>query len=244
MKTITIILALAMCSMTSLQAQWWGNGKKISGDGNVVTKNRSVSDYDQIKLKGSLDVSLVSGTEGKITIEGESNLIDYIITEVEGDVLKIYVKKGYYLKPTKGKKLVITVPFQDINQVTLSGAGDIYGSDPIKASDFKTGVSGSGDIKLAVEANTVWAQVSGSGDLVLKGTADSFNSTVSGSGDLAAYDLNAKNVTATVSGSGDIEVMATSSLKARVSGSGDIFYKGNPGKEDKKVSGSGDITKR
>ncbi len=244
MRTVTIILCISLFGITTLQAQWWGNGKKIQGDGNVVTKTRSTSDYDQIKVKGSLDVSLISGTEGKITIEGESNLIEHIVTEVEGDVLKIYVEKGVYLKPSRGKKLKITTPFKDISQVTLSGSGDVYGSDTIKASEFKTAISGSGDISLVVDAGNTWGQVSGSGDLVLKGNTNSLNCAVSGSGDLQAYNLNAKDVTATVSGSGDIEVMATSMLKARVSGSGDIFYRGNPEKEDKKVSGSGDITKQ
>lgn len=244
MKTAAFIIGLTLCSITSLQAQWWGNGKKINGDGNSVTKNRTTPDYDQVKVKGSLDVSLISGTEGKIIIKGESNLINYIVTEVEGDALKVYVKKGYYLKPSVGKKLIITVPFKDLTQVTLSGSGDVYSSDPIKASDFKTGVSGSGDVKLVVDAENIWGQVSGSGDLALKGSTENFNGNVSGSGDLSAYELNAKNVTATVSGSGDIEVMATTYLKARVSGSGDIFYKGDPQKEDKKVSGSGDITKK
>ncbi len=243
MKTVMLILGITLCSIPSLSAQW-GGGKKIKGDGNTVTKSRETSDYDQIKVKGSLDVSLVAGTEGKISIKGESNLIPYIKTEVENDILKVYVKKGYYLKPSYGYKLIITVPFKDISQVTLSGSGDVYGSDTIKASDFKTGISGSGDVQLVVDAKNVYGQVSGSGDLVLKGNADSFTGSVSGSGDLSAYNLKAKNVTAKVAGSGDVEVTATSMLKARVSGSGDIFYKGNPEKEDKKVSGSGDITKR
>ncbi|MDY8136269.1 head GIN domain-containing protein [Aquimarina sp. 2201CG5-10] len=244
MRTVAIILCLAVCSITSLQAQWWGNGKKIQGDGNMVTKNRNISDYDEIKVKGSLDVSLISGTEGNIMIEGENNLIEYIMTEVEGDALKIYVKKGYYLKPSRGKKLVITVPFKDVSAVTLSGSGDIYSTDTIKASDFKTGVSGSGDVTLVVDAQNTWGQVSGSGDLVLSGSSENFQGKVSGSGDLQAFDLKAKSVTAAVAGSGDVEVTATYSLKARVSGSGDIYYRGNPEKEDKSVSGSGDITKK
>lgn len=244
MRTATIILSIALCSITSLNAQWWGNSKKIKGNGNVVTKNRSTSDYDEIKVKGSLDVSLIAGNEGSIKIEGESNLIDYIVTEVENEELKIYVKKGYYLKPTNGKDLIITVPFKDISKVVLSGSGDIYSNDVIKATDFKTGVSGSGDVKLVVDAQNTIGQVSGSGDLVLSGSSNSFETKVSGSGDVMAFDLKAKDVTAAVAGSGDVEVTATNSIKARVSGSGDIDYKGNPQKEDKSVSGSGDITRR
>ena len=55
MRAAIFILGFALCSITSLQAQWWGNGKKISGNGNEVTKNRTTSDYDQVKVKGSLD---------------------------------------------------------------------------------------------------------------------------------------------------------------------------------------------
>ncbi len=243
MKTVVLIMGIVLCSISSLNAQW-GATQKVKGNGNSISKARETSDYEQIKVKGSLDVSLIFGTEGKINIEGESNLIPYIITKVEDDVLKIYVKKGYYLKPSTSKKLIITVPFKDINKVTLSGSGDIYSSDTIKATEFVTGVSGSGDVKLVVEAKNVKGQVSGSGDLTIKGTADSFTAGVSGSGDISAYDLKAKSASVKVTGSGDIELTATSTLTARVSGSGDIYYKGNPEKEDKKVSGSGDITKR
>ncbi len=244
MRTVIIILGILICNVTSLQAQWWGNGEKVSGNGKMITKNRSISDYDEVKLKGNLDVSLVSGTEGKIIIEGESNLIEYVLTEVEGDVLKIYVKKGYYLKVSHGKKLIVTVPFKDLNKVTLSGSGDIYGKDVIKTISFKTGISGSGDVKLNVEAQNTEGYITGSGDLSLSGTSDSFDCKVTGSGDLEAYRLQAKEVIASVTGSGDIHVTATSSIKARVTGSGDILYKGNPELEDKKVSGSGDITRQ
>ncbi|MFD2562427.1 head GIN domain-containing protein [Aquimarina rubra] len=243
MRTVTFILSLVLCGATSVQAQWWGNGKKIEGDGNMVTKTRTTSEYDQVKVKGSLDVSLVSGSEGNIKIEGESNLIPYVKTEIEGEALKIYVEKGYYLKVSKGKKLIVTVPFKDLNKVSLSGSGDIYSDDVIKATDFTTSVSGSGDVRLAVEANSIESSVSGSGDLILKGSTNNLECKVNGSGDVKAYDLKAKDVIASVNGSGDIKVTSTSSLKARVTGSGDIDYQGNPEKEDKKVSGSGDITK-
>lgn len=244
MRTATIILSIALCSITSLQAQWWGNGKKVNGNGNMTTKERNVSDYDEIKVKGSLDVSLISGTEGKLSLEGESNLLDHIVTEVEGDALKIYVEKGYYLKPSRGKKLIVTVPFKDISKVTLAGSGDVYSDDTIKATNFKTGVSGSGDVKLIVDAQNTEGYVTGSGDLVLSGSSNNFECSVTGSGDLSAYRLSAKEVDASVTGSGDLQVTATSSIKARVTGSGDIYYKGNPEIEDKKVSGSGDISRQ
>jgi len=69
-----------MAFTVSCTAQW---GKRIKGNGNTITTDRSVGDYDAVALSGWFDVDLVDGKEGTITLEGESNLLDYVITEVK-----------------------------------------------------------------------------------------------------------------------------------------------------------------
>jgi len=234
-------LSLVVLLSASCSAQW---GKKVKGNGNVTTIERSVGEYDAIGLSGSFDLDLVSGKEGEITLEGESNLLEHIKTEVKNGKLSIKVEKGYNLKPSSWNDGIrITVPVESVNAVALSGSGDIVGKTTIKTDNFKTAMSGSGDITLDVEANSIDAAMSGSGDITLNGSARNFEATVSGSGDIKAYGLEADNVDATVSGSADIKVTANKMLKARVSGSGDISYRGNPDKVDTKSSGSGDISK-
>ncbi len=234
-------LSLVVLLTVSCTAQW---GKKIKGDGNSTSIERSVGDYDQIAVSGWFDVDLVNGNEGDLTLEGESNLLEYIVTEVKSGKLVIKVKKGYNLKPSNWNEGIrITVPVDRIDAVSLSGSGDIVGKTTIKSGNFKTAMSGSGDITLSIEADSMTASMSGSGDITLKGKTGNFDASVSGSGDIRAYDLEAEVVDATVSGSADIKVTATEMLKARVSGSGDISYRGNPKKLDTKTSGSGDISK-
>ena len=179
-------------------------------------------------------------------MKGESNLLEYIKTEVKDGKLVIKVRKGVNLRPSSWKKgmgIYITVPVKDISSVTLSGSGDIVGKTTLKADQFKTSMSGSGDISLSIEANKVEATMSGSGDINLDGRTKDLNVQISGSGDIKAYDLEADYVSAQVSGSADVKVTANEVLKARVSGSGDISYRGNPKKIDSKTSGSGDISK-
>ncbi|RKR06451.1 putative autotransporter adhesin-like protein [Maribacter vaceletii] len=240
MKKIAILsLSILMCS--SCIAQW---GKKIKGNGNVTTINRTTTDYDAVSVSGWFDVELVDGTEGEISIKGEENLLEYIITKVKDNKLVIKVEKGVNLKPSSWNDgIVITVPVESISSVALSGSGDIVGKKTIKTSNFETAMSGSGDITLDIDSNNINASMSGSGDINLSGATTNFDATISGSGDIKAFDLIADNVDATISGSADIKVTAKQKLKARVSGSGDINYKGNPTKIDTKVSGSGDITK-
>lgn len=240
-KSVTLGLTLLLA--TTVSAQW---GKKVKGNGNMTTIERSVGDYDAIAVAGWFDVDLVDGNEGELTLEGEENLLEYIKTEVKGGKLVIKVEKGVNLKPSswnKDKAILITVPVENVSSVTLSGSGDIVGKTTIRTESFETNISGSGDISLSVEAKTISASMSGSGDISLVGKANDFDVQVSGSGDIKAYDLESEFVNAQVSGSADIKVTANQGLKARVSGSGDIRYRGNPEKVDSKASGSGDISK-
>jgi len=240
MKKLTT-LSLVVLFTVSCSAQW---GKKVNGNGNVVTIERSTGDYDAVAISGWFDVDLVDGNEGDVSLKGEENLLEHIITEVKDGKLVIKVEKGINLKPSTWKEGIhITVPVESINAVSLSGSGDIVGKKTIKTTNFNTSMSGSGDITLDLEASSISASMSGSGDINLSGSTTDFNVTISGSGDIKAYELEADNVDATVSGSADIKVTANQRIKARVSGSGDIHYKGNPEKVDTKTSGSGDITK-
>jgi len=237
LATLTLVMTMTL----SCSAQW---GKRIKGNGNEVTIERSTSDYDAIAVSGWFDVDLVEGKEGEITLSGESNLLEYITTEVNNGKLTIKTEKGVNLKPSNWNSgIKITVPVESVEAIALSGSGDIVGKKTIKTDTFKTAMSGSGDITLDVDANTVEATMSGSGDITLSGNTTNFDATISGSGDIKAYDMEADNVDATVSGSADIKVTANKMLKARVSGSGDISYRGNPDKVDTKTSGSGDISK-
>jgi len=236
-KALTIVLAILTVTLSS--AQW----KRVKGNGKTVTIERSVGEYDYVALAGWFDVELVDGTEGQLTLKGEENLLEYIKTEVKDGKLTIKQRKGVNLKPSNWNDgIVITVPVENVDGVSLSGSGDVVGKTVLKSNRFRTSISGSGDISLEIEAASVDASMSGSGDMNLSGRATDFEVSVSGSGDIRAYDLEADFVDAQVSGSADIKVTANEMLKARVSGSGDISYKGNPKKIDTKSSGSGDIS--
>lgn len=240
MRKLSVLVCAGLISL-SCSAQW---GKTIKGNGNNVTIERNTGDYDGVAVSGWFDVDLVSGNEGEITLTGEENLLEYIITEVKDGKLVIKTEKGVNLKTSNWKSGIhITVPVESISSVSMSGSGDIVGKTKIKTDYFKTAMSGSGDITLDLDVQNISASMSGSGDITLSGDTTNFEATISGSGDIEAYDLEADNVDATISGSADIQVTANKSLKARVSGSGDISYKGNPEKVNTKTSGSGDISK-
>ena len=241
-STIKLVLTFAVLATSFAQAQWNNKGK-IIGNGKVITQQKTTSDYDAIAVVGFFDVVLVEGKEGAITIKGEENLLEYINISVENNQLKIATEKNKYISPSKGQEIIITVPFESISKVALTGSGDVTSKNPIEAKNFQIQVTGSGDVNLDLRATTVAVTLTGSGDIVLSGSSTDITTVLSGSGDIDTSKLKAQTADATVSGSGDTTVYSTEMIRARVSGSGDIQYKGDPKKKDTKVSGSGSISK-
>lgn len=240
MKVLQSITVLVFLLSTTLSCAQWGNGKKIKGNGDITTTMRSVGSYDGLKGAGPLDFKLVQGKEGEISIKGDTNLMEYIVTEVKDNKLVVKVKDGINLKPSQ--TIVVTVPYESISSVSLAGSGDIRNSGVIKADDFDVSLAGSGDINLNVSAKNIESAIAGSGDIELKGASENLRTKIAGSGDFDGSNLQSVNVEAKISGSGSADVICNGKLNVRISGSGDVNYSGKPTNKDTKISGSGSVS--
>lgn len=233
-KTITVLVFLLSTTLSC--AQW----NKVKGNGDITTTTRSTGSYDGIKTAGPMDFKLVQGKEGEISIKADANLMEYIITEVKNNELIVKVEKNVGLKPSK--TIVITIPYESISSVSLSGSGDVENSGTIKADEFKVALAGSGDIKLNVDSESLDSSIAGSGDIELRGSTKNLTTKIAGSGDFEGGNLESTNVDAQISGSGSVNVVCNGELYARISGSGDVKYSGKPTKKDTKISGSGSVS--
>lgn len=233
----TLILAISFTA----NAQWWGS-KKVKGNGNVTTETRKVDDFDKVSVGGSFDVILVAGKEGKVTLKGEENILRYVITEVSGDKLKIKFKNNTNIRMTK--KLTVTVPFEDIEGVSLGGSGNVIVKKTIEANSASFAIGGSGNIVADVESNTTKVSIGGSGDVKLSGKTDNLKCSIAGSGSIKAYDLETEDLKASIAGSGSVKTTVNKKIKASVVGSGSIYYKGKPTHIDTNSIGSGDVIDR
>ncbi|WP_439151193.1 head GIN domain-containing protein [Winogradskyella sp.] len=236
LKSITILVFLLSTTLSC--AQW--EGKKIKGNGNITTITRTTSDYDGIKATGPMDFKLDPGTEGSITIKGDANLMEYIITEVKNGNLVVKVKNGVNLRPSQ--TIVVIVPYETIDNVSLAGSGDVKNTGSISSNSFDVSLAGSGDINLKIEAQTVESSIAGSGDVELRGSTKDLTTKITGSGDFNGSVLNSTNVQAKITGSGNADIVCNSELKVRITGSGDVKYSGNPTNKDTKITGSGSVS--
>lgn len=237
MKKIILSIVFVVSAL-QIQAQWFVKGAK--GNGHVISTHRTVGNYDRILVTGAFKVALVHGTEGKLDIKIEDNLLDYLITEVEDNQLVIKWKKNTNIRTRKSVHVV--VPFKDLEKITLTGSGDVISTDIIKSSHFETVLSGSGDIALNVDAKSIISKITGSGEIKLFGNTDKLKVLLTGSGDFNGVKLKAKDVDAKITGSGNIDLFVSHKIDAKVTGSGDIVFRGQPEFQNLKTTGSGDIT--
>jgi hypothetical protein len=210
--------------------------------GETVKEDRALANFSSIQLAIPADLYLSQGDTYSFTIEGDKDFLSEVITEVKGSSLVIKTE-GWVNFGWRNLKVKVFVTMPEVNGLTVSGSGDIRAQTPIATENLSVRVSGSGDVNISnLTVRDLDVAVSGSGDVKLsgKGSAGDASVKVTGSGDVALHGIEFNNAEVSISGSGDAYLVASQSLKARVVGSGDIVYSGNP-LVDGKVSGSGRI---
>jgi len=236
-----LLFTVAFFGLFSCADHNW-HQNKIKPSGKEITENRKTDSYDEIAVSGSLDVHLVAGKEGSITISGDENLIPYIVTEVKNNRLEIYFKDSfsYYTN----SPLIVSVPVEELSKLVATGSGDISSKTTLNTPSFEVKLSGSGDINLTIQTKEMNASLAGSGTIFASGKVEKLVASVAGSGDIDFEKLLANNVKASVAGSGDIKVTCKDKFDGNLAGSGSIFYYGNPKVKSTSIAGSGDIIAR
>jgi hypothetical protein len=189
----------------------------LQGSGVSVSDHRGVSAFSSLVLAGANDVTVNVGGEQAVVVRGDSNLVPLVSTEVDSGTLVIGNHGSF--KTRAPMSVTVTVPA--LTNVTLKGDGEIT----------VTGVQGDA---LAVS-------LPGTGNLVVAGSASRVDVSLSGTGQIDASRLASMDADAQLAGTGQIVVHAAHSLRARLGGTGAIYYAGHPVLVDKSVTGTGVI---
>jgi hypothetical protein len=214
---------------------------RIEGDRNVVTQDREIdNDFTRVKVSSGIDLFIKQGDEVELTVEADENLHDYIMTEVDGNLLKIYVDGNIWR--AKAKKVFLTVT--DIEELRATSGSDVLSDGVLKVGDFEISTSSGADMRVEIDADHVTSSASSGSGLRLIGTANSHEASASSGSNLNAYDLESKEVEARASSGADVSVYASESINARASSGGDVRYKGSPKKVSRKTSSGGGVSGR
>lgn len=194
----------------------------IRGNGNIITEERDVGYFTELRITGARSTIVYGDREGPISIITDENLLEYNDTYIENGTLVITTKEDVNLKPTQDIK--IEIPGKYIQYVRVSG------SNQIKLLD--------------INQDLFTIRGSGSTQLTATGAVDELEVHMSGNSRLKAEGLIAKSITVKTSGSSHAYVYSEESIEARTSGSSIINYYGSPEIINAESSGSSKIREK
>ena len=234
MKKIVIALPIAVFCMLMSSCE------KINGKGEVISESREVSGYHSVSLEMSADVELTQGDTWSCRISAQDNIMSKIMTSRDGDALIIKLKKGIRLGHHDPIIIYLTAP--SVTNLDVDGSGSITVMNDWSGSSLSASISGSGKISIdQLTTGLFTADISGSGDISAQsGSVTREDLKISGSGNIDVRQVTGNEVYTNTSGSGETDVNALTMLDVTISGSGDVYYFGNPS-INTHISGSGNI---
>lgn len=207
-----------------------------AGSGSIVEETFNFSEFKGLQLKCSADIFVTQGEEFSVVAESQANILDNLDLQMDGDVLEVDLdgcNRDFQLK------LFVTMP--ELTFLKISGSGNIKGENAFNSENLTLRVTGSGNIDLDLDYQTINAKITGSGNMDLKGICDEFDYTISGSGDINSFELDSNSGFVDINGSGDTEVFVNEFLSVKITGSGDVLFKGHPDEIVSDITGSGDL---
>lgn len=231
-------LLLASVSFTSCDKE---NNCK-NGSGGIITRTLSIPGFTGIDFQEAGEVIITQGAAREVVATGHANVVDNIKTEVSNGEWKIDLDHGCY--DNYDLTIYITVP--DLNEITLSGSGNITVNDfTDQGEDLDVNLSGSGSISLRSYngPENLSVNISGSGIITAYSpisTLKNLNIKIGGSGDYLGFPIHSDDCTINISGSGNCQVFVNNTLDVKIGGSGSVFYKGHP-TVTSNITGSGTI---
>ena len=209
------------------------------GNGNIISQNIKVDEFDEIDVGGNYEVLLISGKDENVELETDENLMDFIEIYTHNHRLVIHSLES--LHSDHGIKVYVT--YRNLSNINSSGASKVKTDGVLRSDDIDINMSGAGLLELDLDCKALDMDISGAGLVRLSGVTNRQHLQFSGAGKLDAFNLRSRECYLDLSGVGAAEVYVTDLLDASVSGIGGIKYRGNPQKVNQNVSGLGKVTR-
>jgi hypothetical protein len=187
---------------------------------------RTLEPFEEIAIGVNADVFYTQGNGYQVRIEGKSQDVEDVITEVKDGTLHVRYDRFGIRHP----RLTMYITSEKIESVKISGSAKFTAERPVTSDEMELMVSGSGGVVFSrLDADEMGTKISGSGFVELAGgSADEMEAMISGSGKIKAEGFEVSECSVEISGSGNCTVAVKDELDVKISGSGNVYYRGNP----------------
>jgi hypothetical protein len=194
-------------------------GPQIKGSGKRELQKREVAPFTSISTEGAFTIEVTCQKNQSLEVEGDDNVLEYVGTNVSGNVLRLKNTKNYSIN--EPVKVRISVP--NLEGFSSNGAGHI---------DIK----GINNDKFEIDAN-------GAPTIIVSGTTKVIDVGANGAVKVDTTKLHASRAVVDTNGASRVDLDVVDQLDATVNGPSTITYKGDP-VVNKTIHGPGKIERR
>jgi len=224
----------------------------IKSDKTNVGSVRDVPAFNGIETSSGVDVEFSQSPKQSVVVNVEPEKQQYVITEVENGVLKIFVRnKGVKNLNFNSLKVIVSGPklsklvtksgstFKAVTPVNETTFAASCTSGSQVSGEFKIStntaleVSSGVNVKMNLETKSLALEASSGSSIKLAGKADSGVYSASSGSSISANDFVTKSAVVDASSGANVKINTTESLTASASSASSIQYRGNPSKVTK-----------
>ena len=229
---ITIVL------VSFLSTQLFAQGPvRLSDD--TTTKSFDYSGYSRLDVASDFNVNVSLGQGDAITVNANSNLMEYVEVYKEENTLFFRLKKNTWFK---GKMVLdVTLSTDMITEYNASSDAVITLNTPLKTDTAKINCKGDAIFKGDLTVDTLVVNAKSDAQVKVNGSAKTMVANLKSDSEFKNKDFTVQDLTIALNGDSMAVVTVTNTLDAQANGDSELRYAGNPSKVKQSARGDSDI---
>lgn len=217
-----------------------------SSSSAVTEEQRKVGKFSGIKVSSGIKLSFTQGNNQSVKVITDANKMEYVKTEVQGDILNVYVDtpKG---KNLNFKMIQVKITAPELSKIAVNSGANFTTENTVNSNFFQIAATSGSHInadlntkgkvelsttsgsnaKLNMNAKTLEMSATSGSNANLAGAIDETSFQISSAASVNAQDLVSKNSTVSASSAADLKVNVSGNLTVSGTSGATVRYKDN-----------------
>jgi len=184
---------------------------------------KTVGEFNELKVYDLIEVKLVKSTEDKISISG-NNASDVVIVNKQGKLkIRMNIEESF-----KGDKTYVTLYYNSIDVIDVNEGAYVYSDDLFKQFDLKLRAQEGGRINLKLDTSFLDVKSVTGGIIETTGSAKKQDISLNTGGIYKGKEVNTEETEVSIVAAGEAYVNASKLVDIKIRAGGDVYIYGNP----------------
>ncbi len=193
---------------------------------SAETRNLNFSGFTGVSVGWGMNLNITQGSDFRVQVTGDSEDLDQLKVEKDGDVLT-FSQKSRWGGWNRHGKLSVDIVMPALTSLDLSGGSKGRISMDVASKSFSAELSGGAELNGELRCRDVKLSLSGGAELHLAGQGGNLTIDGSGGSTCDTKEFAVQNVDSELSGGSNATVNMNGELNAGQSGGSEIIYYGN-----------------